>query len=105
MTLRELAEGARAVHEVYLKSRSPSVDRDWYLLKLSEELGELVRSVLRHRSAPSPALREELEDEVADLLGHLVLFALEHGIDLEAAFQRKWLRFVPSATDTMKGDI
>lgn len=94
MTLRELSESASAVHEVYLRNRSPSIGEDWYLLKLSEELGELVRSVLRHRSVPTPASREQIEDEVADVLGHLVLFALKNGIDLEAAFKKKWLRFV-----------
>jgi NTP pyrophosphatase (non-canonical NTP hydrolase) len=31
-----------------------------------------------------------LEDEVADLLGHVLLLAHRYDLDLEAAVQRKW---------------
>ncbi|HEV7305836.1 pyrophosphatase [Ensifer sp.] len=76
-------------------------DPDWFILKMQEELGELTqawnklsgRGRTHGRSAKD--LRTSLADETADLLGHVLLFARHHDLDLSAAIARKW-RFRPS---------
>jgi len=35
-----------------------------------------------------------LRDEMADLLGFLLMFAAHRGIDLDAAFEAKWGRWL-----------
>lgn len=75
-------------------------DDDWFVLKMQEELGELTQAWIKRtgRGRPSPSTdvqhTRNLEDEAADLLGHVLLFAHRHGLDLSAAIERKW-RFVP----------
>ncbi|MEY9163418.1 NTP pyrophosphatase (non-canonical NTP hydrolase) [Sinorhizobium fredii] len=49
----------------------------------------------RKRGAPIEELRRSLADETADLLGHVLLFAHNNGIDLAAAIERKW-KFRPA---------
>jgi NTP pyrophosphatase (non-canonical NTP hydrolase) len=72
-------------------------DRDWFILKLQEEVGELSQAwnKLSGRGRPrgkSPEeLRRALEDEAADVLGHVFLLAEAEGLDLRAAIERKWL--------------
>lgn len=75
-------------------------DPDWVMLKLLEEVGELTqswnrltaRARLKGRNAEEVA--RELEDEAADVLGHIFLLAEAHDLDLTAAIRRKW-RFDP----------
>lgn len=75
-------------------------DPDWFLLKLHEEVGELTQAWNRLSGRGRAGGRSEeerrrdLEDETADVLGHVLLFAHAHGIDLAAAIERKW-RFRP----------
>ncbi|MBD8661999.1 hypothetical protein IFT59_01930 [Rhizobium sp. CFBP 8752] len=71
---------------------------DWYLLKLTEELGELTAEhlLITGRAKPnaygSGGTREALENEAADLFGQFVLYLRANEIDIEAAIERKWLR-------------
>ena len=67
-------------------------------------LGELTQAWIKHtargrRSESSPLGPDDsarsLADETADLLGHVLLFAHRHALDLNAAIARKW-RFTPS---------
>ncbi len=73
---------------------------DWFILKLQEELGELTQVWMkltdrgRRRGLSEAELREELANETADVLGHILLFAQKNDIDLAPAITRKW-RFVP----------
>lgn len=75
---------------------------EWFLLKLQEELGELTQVWMkltgrgRRKGRSEEELRLSLEDECADLLGHVLLFAHRHELDLRAAVERKW-RFDPGA--------
>jgi NTP pyrophosphatase (non-canonical NTP hydrolase) len=80
-------------------------DPDWFLLKLQEEIGELTQiwnklSGRGRRQGRSDAdLRQALADETADVLGHILLFADQNGLDLAAAIERKWLFKPDSAAD------
>ncbi len=97
------AEFERA-SSAYAEANGITRDRDWFVLKLVEELGELTQAWNRQegralRKGRSEAeLTQALADETADLLGHVLLFAAQNGIDLPAAIERKW-RFRPSGGD------
>ncbi|UUX52006.1 hypothetical protein NUH88_09945 [Nisaea acidiphila] len=81
-------------------------DPDWYLLKLQEELGELTQVWNRYsdRGRRGDLSNEELhlalENEAADVLGHILLFANRFGLDLPAAIERKW-RFRPDGSSKL----
>lgn len=71
-------------------------DPDWFVLKLQEELGELTQVWNRfsdrgRRSGLSnEELHAQLENEAADVLGHVLLLAHRFELDLPAAIERKW---------------
>lgn len=108
-TLAELSEDVETVSARYARVCEVTRDRDWYLLKLQEELGELTAEALRlsgrgrRNSADVAETREALADEAADLLGGLLLFARHHGIDLEAALDRKWFQYLPERRQQVEG--
>lgn len=74
-------------------------DRDWYLLKLQEEVGELVNAHLIRTSRSRRKLSDEdatqkISDEIADVFAQLVLYAKNEGIDLPRALERKWFAWL-----------
>lgn len=98
--LLKLADQFEQASRTYASSNDIERDEDWFVLKLQEELGELTQVWMkltargRRRGLDDTALREELANETADLLGHVLLFANRHDIDLPGAIRRKW-RFDP----------
>jgi len=97
-TFKELSDRIGRVGELYAKAHNIQRSSDWYLLKLTEELGELTAEhlLVDGRAKPntdgSGGTREALENEAADLFGQFVLYLRENQIDIEAAIERKWLR-------------
>lgn len=99
MKLTELTADVLRISDIYAREHSIDRDRagngDWALLKLQEELGELTAEHLRltgrARGAPDASA---LGDEAADVLGMLLIYCDRAGIDLEAAMQRKWLKWL-----------
>lgn len=97
----ELSEKLALVSDIYAERFEIARDADWYILKLQEELGELTAEHLkttgrgRLKGADPEALRVALEDEAADVLAMLLLFARQNQIDLNAALARKWLKYLP----------
>lgn len=98
----ELQEWARRVEFVsagygdyYDVRRSP----DWALLKLTEEVGELVQAWLtasgqgRDRGQDAQQRQAALEGEVADVLGMVLVVAGQTGVDVERAMADKWLAY------------
>ena len=58
---------------------------------MTEELGEVTSAYLSLAGQTrKDGSKRDLENEVADLLGFLLLFADWQGIDAGAAFERKW---------------
>jgi NTP pyrophosphatase (non-canonical NTP hydrolase) len=96
-SLAELSERIGLVGEIYARTFNIERSADWYLLKLTEELGELTAEHLRiggraRTNADSlKSQREALENEAADLFGQFILYVRANNIDIEAALQRKWL--------------
>jgi NTP pyrophosphatase (non-canonical NTP hydrolase) len=71
-------------------------DPDWFVLKMHEEIGELTQiwnklsGRGRRHGRSEEELKQALADEMADLFGHVLLFARQHGLDLSSAIERKW---------------
>ncbi|WP_417307516.1 hypothetical protein [Devosia sp.] len=99
-SIQELSEKVGRVGDIYASRHGIERSTDWYLLKLSEELGELTAEHLRLSGRARPhadgtqGSREALESEAADLLGQLLLYCRAQQIDIEAAITRKWLRYL-----------
>lgn len=83
------------ISDLYATEHAIDRDRDWALLKLQEELGELTAEHLRlsgrARGLPDATAQA---DEAADVLGMLLIYCDQAGIDLEAAMRRKWLKWL-----------
>ena len=98
MTLSELTADVLRISDIYAAEHGIDRDRDWALLKLQEELGELTAEHLRVSSrARGVADPQAQADEAADVLGMLLIYCHGQGIDLEAAMRRKWLRWLEPA--------
>jgi NTP pyrophosphatase (non-canonical NTP hydrolase) len=99
-TLAELTDLAAKVSDIYAERNHIKRDADWTILKLQEELGELTAEHLRLsgrgrlKDQSEAAIIEARENEAADLLAMLLLYARQHDIDLDAALQRKWFRYL-----------
>ena len=93
LDLRELQVMAKRVSEIYAQNFDVPRDAARYLGKLTEELGEVSSAYLK-TSGRGEVGHDGLADEMADLLGFLLLFADWQGIDLETAFRRKWGQYL-----------
>lgn len=93
--LRKIAE----VSDIYAERCGIKRDRDWYLLKLQEEIGELVNAHLIRTSRSRRKLADQeailkLSDEAADVFAQFMLFVKNEGIDLNGALERKWFAWL-----------
>ena len=100
LDLDDLTDRVEAISALYARKFGIERDPDWFMLKLTEEVGELTQAFLavtgrtrpRGSGGPGPDdARQALADEVADVLAHLLLLARSQGVDVEAAVRRKWL--------------
>jgi len=98
LRITELQADVLRISDIYATEHDIDRDRDWALLKLQEELGELTAEHLRMSGrARGAADASKLGDEAADVLGMLLIYCDSAGIDLEAAMQRKWLHWLEKA--------
>ena len=99
--LDKLAGQFEEASQRYAAANGITRNDDWFILKLQEELGELTQVWMkltdrgRTRGLTELELREELANETADGLGHILLVAANNSIDLAPAIARKW-RFEPT---------
>jgi NTP pyrophosphatase (non-canonical NTP hydrolase) len=99
MGLDALADRLERISVGYARREGIRRDDDWFLLKLVEELGELTQMQLarsgrsKDRGYSEEELDARLAEECADVLGHVLLFARRHGIDLDAALEQKWFQW------------
>lgn len=99
MELSALADRLERISVDYAEREGFTRDDDWFLLKLGEELGELTQVVLartgrgKDRGWDAAEVEARLAQECADLLGHVLLLARRHDVDLDAAVEDKWLRW------------
>ncbi|NIZ13348.1 hypothetical protein [Phaeobacter sp. HF9A] len=93
--LEKLSEMARKVSDIYAERFGIERDASWYLGKMTEELGEVTSAYLSLAGQTrKPGSKAALEEEIADLLGFVLLFADWQGIDAGAALLRKWGRYL-----------
>lgn len=95
MNLKDLQSDVLRISDIYAREYNIDRDRDWALLKLQEELGELTKEHLNAsgRARGKPDARA-LADEAADVLGMLLIYCDSAGIDLEQAMSDKWLKWL-----------
>lgn len=72
------------------------VDRDYFPFKVTEEWGECLQTYLmltdrgRQKGQSKEEIKEALANEIADVIGFLLLFADREGIDPVEALNKKW---------------
>ena len=100
MDLKDLTASVLRISDIYAAEHDIDRDRDWALLKLQEELGELTAEHLRltGRARGTPDA-QALGDEAADVLGMLLIDCARVGVDLDQAMQRKWLKWLEPQTE------
>ena len=95
MKISDLTASVLRISDIYAREHGIERDRDWALLKMQEELGELTAEHLRMSGrARGAADADKLGDEAADVLGMLLIYCDRAGIDIEQAMQRKWLHWL-----------
>ncbi len=100
--LSHLMQQFELASQKYASANDIERDPDWYLLKLQEEVGEVTQAWNRlsgrgrSKGRTTEEMRQDLSDETADLLGHVLLLAHHNGLDLETSIKRKW-RFEPGS--------
>lgn len=100
-TLKEITDKVKRVADTYADKCNIARNDDWYLLKLTEELGELTQNYLtltgraRDKGLTNRQVKQELAQEASDVLGMLLLFCDHNQIDLEQAIKDKWFQYLP----------
>lgn len=98
MEFREMYQGVMQTANSYGDRYGITIDQDFAVMKLYEEVGEFAQAVLIHRkqSRPEKHLSEEqskkeLARELADVVGLSLVIADRFDIDLEEAIVEKWI--------------
>ncbi|WP_223881051.1 MazG nucleotide pyrophosphohydrolase domain-containing protein [Nesterenkonia ebinurensis] len=95
----ELSASLESISSRYAELYSIERSSEWFMLKLQEEVGELVQAFIdlhgmgRDRGATEAEKKQAFQDELADVLGQLLLLARHHEVDLDAAVEKKWLKW------------
>jgi NTP pyrophosphatase (non-canonical NTP hydrolase) len=97
MDLSKLGAEIEAISIRYAEKYDIDRDNNWFVLKLQEELGELIQSYLmmtgqaRSKGKTVEEIRRDFEHEIADVFCHILLLAQFNGVDLAKAIDEKWL--------------
>jgi NTP pyrophosphatase (non-canonical NTP hydrolase) len=99
MNIKDLSEEVEKISLIYSKKFDIDRDGNWFILKLQEELGELIQSYLmmikqgRHKGKSPEEIKDNFRKEVADVFSHVLLLAKFYKIDLEKEVEEKWLKW------------
>ncbi|MEO0637464.1 MAG: pyrophosphatase [Pseudomonadota bacterium] len=99
-SLEEAQRLSERVSQIYARNCSIRRDDDWYILKLQEEVGELVSVYLRQtgrgrvKGADSVAMQQQFNDELADCMAQILLIAERFDVDLSEAMASKWFKYL-----------
>jgi NTP pyrophosphatase (non-canonical NTP hydrolase) len=97
MDVKHLAREVEQVSQKYAETFNIERDATWFVLKLQEEVGELIQSYLmlsgkaRAKGKSSEEIQSEFNKEVADVFCQTLLLARFYDIDLEKEIEEKWL--------------
>lgn len=107
MNIHKLIEDLEEISDGYAERYNIDRTPEWFILKLTEELGEFTQSYLKYKgqartnNKSADELKIHLEDELADVIGMALLTANNQGIDIENAFKRKWLKYLKAPRSTI----
>ena len=99
MNIKDLTKEVEDISKMYSKRFKISRDGDWFILKLQEELGELIQSYLmmirkgRNKGKSAVEIKDNFRKEVADVFSHVLILAKFYNIDLEKEVEEKWLKW------------
>ncbi|MDQ2904104.1 MAG: pyrophosphatase [Chloroflexota bacterium] len=97
MEIHQLSEEVERVSQVYAEKFHIERDATWFILKLQEEVGELIQAYLmlsgkaRTKGKSSEEIQAAFHKEVADVLCQTLLLARFYNIDIEKEIEEKWL--------------
>ena len=97
MDMKQLLEEVEQVSQIYAEKYNIERDATWFVLKLQEEVGELIQSYLmlsgkaRTKGKSSEEIQAEFSKEVADVFCQTLLLAKFYEIDVEKEIKEKWL--------------
>lgn len=100
MDLKKITEKIEKVRDQYTRKFNIKPDGDWHILKLQEELGELIQVYLmmtkraRQKGKSKKEIKEDFQKEVVDVLGMILLLAQYHKIDINKQLEEKWFKWL-----------
>lgn len=103
MNISKVIRAITKVSNNYARKFGIRRDNNWYILKLQEELGELIQSYLmmtgkaRQKDKSKAQIEAEFKKEVADVFCHVLLLAKRFNVDLEQEVKTKWLIYNPES--------
>jgi NTP pyrophosphatase (non-canonical NTP hydrolase) len=95
--LDELCDRIERVARGYSRRFGIEQDDDWHILKLAEEMGELTKAYLmrigkaRDKGLTGAEIKAKFAQEMADVIGQVLLTARHFDVDIETELERKWL--------------
>jgi NTP pyrophosphatase (non-canonical NTP hydrolase) len=103
MNISKVIRAITKVSNNYARKFGIRRDNNWYILKLQEELGELIQSYLmmtgkaRQKDKSKAQIEAEFKKEVADVFCQVLLLAKRFNVDLEQEVKTKWLIYNPES--------
>lgn len=95
--LKDITEKVKTVMQRYEQEfPDVKVDRDYFPFKITEEWGECLQAYLmltdrgRQKGKNKEEIKGMFSNEIADVLGFLLLFADKEGVDPVDALSKKW---------------
>jgi NTP pyrophosphatase (non-canonical NTP hydrolase) len=100
MELIDVVAGVEKVSAGYCQKFNIERNNEWFLLKIQEELGELVQCYLescgkaRSRGNSIEELENNFQNELIDLLCLTMAMTKYNNLDLERVINEKWLKWL-----------
>lgn len=97
MDVKQLSKEVEQVSQSYAEKFTIERDATWFILKLQEEVGELIQAYLmlagkaRTKGKTPEEMQADFSKEVADVFCQTLLLATFYGIDIEKEVEEKWL--------------
>lgn len=98
MELKEIQKRVSGNFLQYLKDDKITLDDDYLILKIGEEVGELMQAYLIYKKRcrqekylPEEEAKKGFAKELADVIGLVFSIATVMDIDLDEAIDKKWI--------------
>lgn len=97
MDIEQLSDELEHVSQIYAEKFTIERDATWFVLKLQEEVRQLIQSYLmltgkaRAKGKSAEEMQADFHQEVADVFCQTLLLARFYNIDLAKEVEDKWL--------------